>query len=149
MAGTRLNRVGNMPKLDNRRVIERLHALWNTGDLSLIPKIYAPAFVAHMPKGWAQNEFSGHDGVRYLIERVRNAFPDWTETVEDMIAEGDKVVTRYVSTGTHRGPFIGLSPTARTIRIDEMSIFRLERGLVMEQWCLTDDLSFGRQLGRT
>lgn len=127
-------------------LVERLHHLWNTGDLSLIPATYAPDFVAHMPRGWAISEFSGHSGIREAIDSIRSAFSDWTETVEDMIIEGDRVVTRYVSTGVHSGPFIGVPPTGKHIRLDEISIYRLQHGLVAEQWCLTDE-TLARQLG--
>jgi steroid delta-isomerase-like uncharacterized protein len=128
-----------------KSLIEKLHRLWNTGDLAAIPDIYAPDFIAHMPKGWAKNEFKGHSGVREAIEDIRNAFSEWTETVVDMILDEDKVVTRYVSTGVHTGPFIGLAPTGKHIRLDEMSIYRVQDGLVVEQWCLTDE-TLARQL---
>lgn len=129
-------------------LIEALHALWNSGDVASIPKIYASDFIAHMPKGWERSEFHGHDGVRELICRIRDAFSRWTEHVDDIIIDGNKVVTRYTSTGVHTGPFIGLAPTGRSVRIDEISIYRIKDGLVAEQWCLTDDLTMGRQLGR-
>jgi hypothetical protein len=67
-----------------RSVIERLHRLWSTGDLSLIPELYAADFVAHFPAGW---EFKGHLDVREVVESARIAFPDWTETVADIIIE--------------------------------------------------------------
>ncbi|MGH7190084.1 MAG: ester cyclase [Acetobacteraceae bacterium] len=128
-----------------KSLIEKLHRLWNTGDLSVIPDIYAPDFIAHMPKGWEKSEFKGHHGVRAAIEDIRNAFSEWTETVEDMIIGEGKVVRRYVSTGVHTGPFIGLAPTGKHIRLDEISIYRVQDGLVAEQWCLTDE-TLARQL---
>jgi predicted ester cyclase len=138
-----------MTRDDKASLIERLHALWSTGDISAIPLIYAPDFVAHMPKGWVHSELVGHSGVREAIERVRTAFSEWTETVEDIIVDGDKVVARYVSTGLHVGPFIGLAATGKRICVDEISIFRLAGDFVAEQWCLVDDLSLARQLGRS
>ena len=126
-------------------LIQRLHHLWNTGDLSLIPKIYAPDFVAHMPKGWDVSEFTGHSGVTEAVNTIRTAFSEWTETIQDMIVEDDKVVTRYVSTGAHTGPFIGIAPTGAHIRLDEISIYRLQNDRVAEQWCLTDE-TLTRQL---
>lgn len=117
-----------------RNAIERLHHLWSTGDLSVIPDLYAPNFVAHFPFGW---EFSGRDGVREVIEDVRRAFSGWTETVEDIIIEGDEAVCRYVSTGVHDGLFRGQPPTGERIVVDEISIFRFEGLLVAEQWCVT------------
>jgi predicted ester cyclase len=130
-----------------KNLVERLHHLWNTGDLSAIPDIYAPDFIAHMPAGWEINEFRGHSGVREAIESIRGAFSNWTETIEDMIIEGDRVVTRYISTGVHNGPFIGVAPTGKNIRLGEISIYRVQDGLVAEQWCLTDE-TLARQIGR-
>jgi predicted ester cyclase len=127
-----------MTRDDMKKLAERLHRLWNTGDLSAIPDIYAPDFSGHFPTGPSRlGELKGHSGVRDAIKRVREAFPDWTETVEDIIIEGDKVVTRYGSTGTHKGPFFDLPPTGKPVRVNEISIFRVEHGLVAEQWCIT------------
>lgn len=125
----------------------RLHEIWNTGDLSTIPEVYAESFVAHMPKGWERNEFRGHSGVEDAILRIRNAFPNWREDVQDLLIDGSRAVTRYVSTGTNTGPFIGLPATGRQVEIEEISIYRFESGLVVEQWCLTDDLALAKQLG--
>lgn len=129
-------------------LIEKLHALWNTGDLSNIAEIYDAAFVAHMPKGWERSEFVGYAGVEDAVRRIRSAFPDWLENVEDIIVEGDKVVSRYISTGTHSATFIGVPSTGKRVSIDEISIYRLAGNRVAEQWCLTDDLSLARQLGK-
>jgi predicted ester cyclase len=79
---------------------------------------------------------------------VRNAFSEWNEVISDIIVEGDKVVTRYVSTGVHIRPFVGIEPTGRTVRVDEISIYPLQNSTVLEQWFLTNDISFARQLGR-
>lgn len=135
------------PKTAEISVIRELHNLWNIGNLKRIPQIYSSKFIAHMPKGWAQSEFRGHEGVKEAILRIRNAFPDWHEQIEDIVVDQGKVVTRYVSTGTHKGRFIGVEPTGRTVKVDEISIYHLDSGLVVEQWCLTDDLSLAQQLG--
>ncbi len=127
--------------------IRELHELWNSGDLEKIPEIYSEEFVAHMPKGWEQSEFRGHAGVKNAVLRVRGAFSDWHEEIEDIVVSKNKVVTRYVSTGKHTGPFLGVKPTNLFVKIDEISIYHLKDGLVVEQWCLTDDLSMARQLG--
>lgn len=137
----------NAQKTTEISVIRELHNLWNTGNLDEIPQIYSSEFIAHMPKGWEQSEFLGHEGVIEAILRIRNAFPDWHEQIEDIVVDQGKIVTRYTSTGTHTGHFIGLEPTGRTVKIDEISIYHLYGGLVVEQWCLTDDLSLAQQLG--
>ena len=127
--------------------VRALHALWNSGDLENIPAIYHPDFIAHWPASSETPARRGHDGVVYGIERIRTAFPDWTETVQDLIGQDNKVVTRYVSTGTHAGEFWGLAPTQRRIEIEEVSIYRFCDGLIIEQWCLCDELARLRQLG--
>jgi predicted ester cyclase len=121
-----------------KSLAERLHRLWSTGELSAIPEIYAPDFIGHMSTASRLGELRGHSGVRDAIERVRRAFPDWTETIEDIIIECDKLVTRYASTGVHQGAYFDMAPTGKPVRVDEISIFRVQSGLVVEQWCLTD-----------
>ncbi|MBL6454306.1 ester cyclase [Belnapia sp. T6] len=138
-----------MTRDDIRRLIEDLHRLWSGGDLADVPRIYAARFAAHMPKGWGAGAPSrdGHAGIAGAILRLRAAFPDWREEVEDLVIEGDRAAVRYVSTATHTGaPFLGAAASGARIRVDEMSIFRIEAGLVAEQWCLNDDLAFEKQL---
>lgn len=123
------------------------HEIWNTGDLSAIPQIYATDFVAHMPKGWERSTFRGHSGVVEAVLWPRIASHDWHETVQDLLIDGPQAVARYVSRGTHSGPFPGLAATGRAIEFDEISIYHFSGGLIVKQWCLTDDLSLARQLG--
>ena len=78
---------------------------------------------------------------------IKAAFPDWSEDVEEMITEGNRVVTRYTSRGTHRGEFKGIAPTGRSIAVREISIYRVAKGKVVEQWCLLDELDRLQQLG--
>ncbi len=127
-------------------LIRALHDLWNTGDLKAIPLVYSEAFVGHWPKGWRTGDSLGHHGVRQALDRIRSAFPDWHEEIVDLIVGQDRVVTRYVSTGTHRGDFVGISPTGKRVQFEEMSIYRIETGRVVEQWCMADDLLFASQL---
>ena len=94
-------------------VVERLHRTWSRGDLSVIADLYAPNFTARFPFGW---EFNGRSGVREAIEDVRRAFSGWTETIQDIIIEGDKAVCRYVSTGVHKGFFSGSGTYRRVHR---------------------------------
>jgi predicted ester cyclase len=119
-------------------LVKRLHRLWNTGDLSEIENLYTPDFIGHFPSGSRLGDLKGQSGVRDAIERVRRAFSDWTETVEDIIIEGDKAVTRYVSTGVFEGAYFDLPPTGERVRFTEISILRVENGRVAEQWCLND-----------
>lgn len=131
----------------SKALVRRLHEIWNTGTLSMLEDVYAADFVAHFPPSSELPERRGLDGVRRGIARIRTAFPDWREEVEDLVEEGDRVVSRYTSTGTHRGPFWGVPPTGRRISVAEISIFRVAGGKVAEQWCLVDELARMQQLG--
>ena len=124
-----------MRREEMRKLVEQMHHLWNTGDLSMIPDLYAPDFIGHFPRSGI-GDLKGHGGVKDTIERVRRAFPDWTETVEDIIIEGDKAVSRYISTGVHKRPFLDLAPSGERVRFNEISIFRVRDGLFAEQWCV-------------
>jgi predicted ester cyclase len=136
-----------MTRQETRTLIERLHEIWSVGDLASIPDVYGSDFVAHMPKGWGETQSrDGHDGIRRAIVRLRAAFPDWCEHIEDILIDGDKAAVRYFSTGTHFGVFGGREPTGRRVSVDELSIFRVANGRVVEQWCLNDDLAFGKQI---
>jgi predicted ester cyclase len=136
-----------MTRAEKKALIEALHEIWNTGRVDLIPQVYASNFVAHFPKGWGENEpRDGHAGIRATIERLRAGFPDWHEQIQDVVIDGDKVAVRYHSSGTNSGSFGGRPATGRKVSVDELSIFRIANGRVAEQWCLVDDLMFGKQL---
>jgi steroid delta-isomerase-like uncharacterized protein len=128
-------------------LIHSLHEIWNTGNLALIDNVYAPDFLAHWPASSEVPERRGIEGVRFGVTRIRTAFPDWHERVLDVFGSADRVASRYVSTGTHRGTFWGIEPTGRRIEIEEISIFRIAGGRVAEQWCMFDELARLQQLG--
>lgn len=99
-----------MPTEENkaltRRVSEELYS--SRGNPDAAGEIYAPDFVAHNPN--SPEEIHGPEGVKQLASAFRSAFPDMQSTVEDQIAEGDKVVTRYTFSGTHQGELMGIPP---------------------------------------
>ena len=125
-----------MTRDEMKKLVERVHRLWSTGNVAAISDLYAADFIGHFPKGSPLGELRGRAGVRDAIERVHRAFLDFTETIEDIIIEGDKAVTRYVSTGLHKAAFFDLPPTGERVRVDEISIFRVQNGLIAEQWCV-------------
>ena len=124
-------------------VLRAHHEVWNQGNYDVIPEIYAKDFKSHFICGL---EIEGLDGVQEFISGHHQSFPDWTEKVVDIIADGDRVVTRYVSTGTHEGEFQGIAPTGRKISISEVSIHRVLNGKIVEQWGFPDGLSHIQQL---
>ena len=120
----------------NKAVVMRSEVeLWSRGDLAVANQLYSPAFIGHFVVG---PEWKGIEGIRNEVRRHRASFPDWQETVDDSIAEGDRVVIRFHSTGTHRGTFAGMAPTGRKIAIREIAIYRLAGGKIVEQWGMPD-----------
>lgn len=127
----------------NRAVLGKYHQVWSGAPLATLDTLLAPDFVYHFLNGV---EYRGIDGTKAFISGHRQSFPDWHEEIVDIIAENDKVVTRYRSTGTHRGRFNGLDSTGRTVVIYETSIHRLVNGKLVEQWSFPDALSLDAQL---
>jgi predicted ester cyclase len=127
----------------NREVVKNYHRVWSDGKVSELDNILAPEFVCHFIDGI---EWKGIDGAKLSISSHRKIFPDWKEEIVDMVSEGDKVVTRYKSTGTHKGAFEGLDSTGIKVTIYETSIYRIADGKIAEQWGFPDALSLKNQL---
>lgn len=119
--------------------------IWNRGHFDNLEEMFAEDFVEHfLPLG---TRTEGLEALRESLVAHREAFPDWTEVVDLVVAEGDYVVLLYTSTGTNLGPFMGKPPTGNKIRIHEITIFRITGGKIAEQWLLPDILSLNQQLG--
>lgn len=131
----------------NKRLVRDMnHEVWNKGNLDRMEEFYSPDFVRHfLPDGSA---LRGIDSLREHVRKHREAFPDWREGIKHVVAEGDLVVIHFVSTGTNQGSWLGNPPAGRKIRINEMSILRIEDGKIAEQWLLPDIFSMQQQLGR-
>ncbi|WP_370478479.1 ester cyclase [Tamlana flava] len=127
----------------NRDVVKKYHEVWSNGQVNELDKILAPDFVCHFIDG---NEWKGIEGANSSITGHRKSFPDWNEEIVDMISEGDKVVTRFKSTGTQLGAFNGLDPTGKKVTIYETAIYRIANGRIAEQWGFPDALSLNNQL---
>ena len=80
------------------------------------------------------------------ITDFRQSFPDWTETITDLIVEGDRAASRFTATATHLGPFESHAATGRRVSVDEIAFFRIAQGRVAEQWFLSDDLALHHQI---
>jgi C-1 hydroxylase len=87
------------------------------------------------------------EGLKQLFEMGLKAFPDWQETIEDVIAEGDKVWVRLLYTGTHKGEFMGLPPTGQKITTKGVDIYRIVNGKLAEYWNVTDNVDFFEKIG--
>jgi len=113
------------------------------GKLDVVDQIVAPSFVDH------DRDNPTHDlaGAKQFFAMARSAFPDNSTTVEDMIAEGDRVVARITVTGTHRGEFMGTPPTGKYVTFPCIDIVRCADGRIVEHWSLLDNLGLLQQLG--
>jgi len=131
---------------DNKRLALRLvEEVWNQGNLDVIDEIVASDYVRHDP-GWPE-EIRGREGLRQKLSSVRQAFADFQVTVEDVIAESDRVVVRWRMKGTHHGDFMGIQPTGRDIALAGMSMHRVDNGQIAESWDGYDALGLMQQLG--
>jgi len=137
---------GCVDELDrNKAVVKRSHEeIWSTGNIALIDELYTRDFVCHFLVG---PEWEGREGLAEQVTSHRRSFPDWHETAVRLIAENDYVVAHFISSGTNQGPFAGNDPTGRPVRIHELSIYRLEDGMIAEQWGFPDIQGLSHQLG--
>jgi steroid delta-isomerase-like uncharacterized protein len=127
-----------------RRLMEEAFGQGNT---NVVDEVLHPDFVCYDPNSEA-GEVRGADTIKGEIEYFRQAVPDLTYTVEDQIAEGDKVVTRYRATGTHQGEFFGVPGTGNRIEMSGIQIDRFEEGgKMVEEWPEYDLLGAMRQMG--
>jgi steroid delta-isomerase-like uncharacterized protein len=118
--------------------------IWNKGNIGNLEEMFAGDFVQHfLPFGTTT---AGLEEFRKNAAAHRDAFPDWAEVVNLIVAEGEYVALEYTSTGTNTGSFAGNPATGKKIRINEVSIFRIVEGRIVEQWLLPDILSLNQQL---
>ena len=119
--------------------------IFNQGNMSAIDELLAPDFVEHeeLPPGIP----SGREGVKQMTMMFRSAFPDFKTTIDDMVAEGDKVVVRMTWSGTHKGEFMGIPPTGKSVSFGVIDIVRFAGDKFVEHWGLMDSTSMMQQLG--
>jgi steroid delta-isomerase-like uncharacterized protein len=130
----------------NRRIGERyFDEVWNQGRLDVLDELLSPDYVNHTPS--AGSPPAGPDGLKPIVQAIRQAFPDLHYRIEDVMATDDAVILRVVMTGTHHGSFFGLAPTGRRIEVNQINIERIRNGRIAEHWRVTDELVLMRQLG--
>ena len=127
-------------KILARRVFEEV---LNGRNLNLLDELAAPDYVEHSP---LPGQGTGIEGIRDRYTILFNAF-DFEFTIEDVIAEDDKVVLRWTQTGTHIGPILGMPRTGRSYRTTGIEIWRVENGKLAEHWDVVDIFGQLMQLG--
>lgn len=127
-------------KLAARRALEEVYS---GGNLDLVDELVTDGIIAHSPGA----EFRGVAELKRFVASLRDAFPDLQMTVEDQVAEGDRVVTRWSARGTHKGSFFGIAPTGKIGTMTGIEIDQFVDDKVAECWTSTDYLGLMQQLG--
>ncbi len=128
----------------NKALVRRLVEAWNTRNWAVFDEVMAPDYVDHYALPGLK---PGREAYKEAQISTTNAFPDFQFTIEDMIAEGDKVVVRLTFSGTHRGEFAGIAPTGKRVTYTHIRILRVVRGKFVEDWGFSDRLGALQQLG--
>ena len=132
---------------ENKAKVRRLFEEgFSQGNTDVVDEVLNPNFVCYDPNS-ESGEVRGAETIKNEIEYFRNAVPDLTYTIEDQMAEGDKVVTRYRVSGTHQGEFFSVPATGQRITMPGISIDRFEGGKMVEEWPAYDLLGVMRQIG--
>ena len=135
-----------MSTKENKAIVRRWYEEGFTkGNLAAVDELIATDFVDHNQP--APGLAGGLEGTKEVITMMRTAFPDFRITVEDMVAEGDKVVARVTARATHKGEFMGIAPTGKQAAIEVIDIVRIAGGKMVERWGIFDQLGLMQKLG--
>ena len=120
----------------------------NKGNLAVVDALCPPGYVGHNPHHPLKDQPAGPEEVKeHVVKWLRAVFPDLHQDIEEMIAEGDRVVVRSTFRGTHQGPFAGIAPTGKPLAMTAIEIFRIQDGKIPEHWINADYLGAMQQLG--
>ena len=136
-----------MTDAEIRDIVERFTDLaWNGGDLDLIDELFSTDYVGHdAPR---PEPVHGPEGMKDFLRMYHHAMSDAHISLDDVLIDGDKVVTRWTGTGTHDGDLMGIPPTGMAVRFTGIRIFRLDGGQIVEGWVNWDTFGLMRQLGK-
>ncbi len=131
---------------ENKALVrEMIEIMFNQGDVHRANEFLSSDFIENeeLPPGVP----AGREGVKFLTGMLHAAFPDFRATIEDLIAEDDKVVIRMTWTGTHEGEFMGIPPTGSRVSFGVFDIVRIVDDMVVEHWGQMDNMGLMQQLG--
>lgn len=129
---------------ENKGIVRRYQEAYNTNNFEALAEVLAadvitPNIISGMPPGL--------EGAMAVHQKTLLGMPDYYTTIEDLIAEGDKVVARVRMTGTHTGNFYGIAPTGRQVNLTSIYIVRIAEGKIVEHWGEEDGVTVLKQLG--
>jgi predicted ester cyclase len=120
----------------NKEVVRKLHEeVWSKGNVALIPELYHPNLIYHL---LSDSSLRNYSEITEEVLSHRKAFPDWREDLTQLIAEGDMVVSRFRTHGTHLGRFWDIDSTGIVLEMQEVVVFKLREGKIAEQWSYPD-----------
>ena len=129
---------------ENKAVVRRFYDALDKGNLTAVDELLAPDYVWHRPTG---PDIAGRDGVKQYFGAILAAVPDFSCTIEDLFAEGDKVAVRFTAGGTVTGEIAGIPPAGREVVEEGLSIERVVDGRIAETWERYDTLSWAQKVG--
>jgi len=118
--------------------------VWSTGNLALADEIYSKDIIRHVA---GQPPSVGLESYKQILLGTRKAFPDWTQTVEDVIASDDLVVSKMTLSGTMTGPLRNMPPTGMSVKVPCASVYRIAGGKIAEIWVYYDSVLFLKAFG--
>ena len=131
---------------ENKSLTRRfLQEVFSEGNLEVVDKLFAENFVLHDPT--MPEEVRGLEGIKGYVGMYRAAYPDTNFTIEEQIAEGDRVATRWTGRGTHQGELMGVAPTGSNVEVSGILFDRVSNGKIEESWVVYDALGMMRQIG--
>ena len=131
---------------DRKMLVRRMFEdIWDRGSLAAVDELLSSDFVRHGPSS-LEGDISGRGGFTQLVTMYRTAFPDLRVPIEQQVAEGDLVVTRWTAKGTHGGDLQGIAPTGRPINVQGVLIDRVAGGQIQEEWAVYDSLGLMQQV---
>ncbi len=144
--GKRLGREeARMSEAQNRTIAQRFNEdVWGRGDEAVLEELLASDFVDH---GALPGQSPDREGHKRILAAFRSAFPDLNVTTEDIVAEGEKVVSRWSARGTHQGELMGVPPSGNEVTFTGIDVLRIAEGKVVERWAEGNDLEVMQQIG--
>jgi len=128
----------------NKALVLRTHEeVWSNGNLDVIDELYATDYIGH----WASGDDSDREVLKQIVAESKAVFPDKTEEVLRIVAEGDLVVSHFIVSGTFAGKIDGVQAEGKRISRPEIAIHRIVDGKIVEQWTVADQLTLMQQLG--
>ena len=129
----------------NKKLMSRFVEFINTASEQLATELIHPKATFHVPG--EPEPMVGPQGYLAIIGMMRGGFPDIQWTLEEIVAEGDKVAARFTMRGTHKGPFFGVPPTGKSIAVAAMNLYKFADGRIVEEFGQPDLLGLLQQIG--